>query len=160
MKSGQRRKAMGAAAVIFLATTAWAARQYVTVTQAGSLAGKPGEKVEVSIPFTILPGYHINSNKPTFDYMIATRMEWSDPALKHLGDTFPPAGQKTFAFTSGKKLAVYEGSQTIKSRFAIPAGAAPGNVTLAGKLRYQACDSQACYPPNSVDVKVALEIRK
>jgi len=149
-----------ASLVLLLAVSAWAARQYVELTSPDPASGRPGEKIEVSIPFKVLAGYHINSNKPTFDYMIATRMEWAKSPLQHLGDAFPPAQMKAFGFSSGKKLAVYEGSQILKTRLAIPANAAPGKLTLEGKFRYQACDHQACYPPNSLDVKVTVEVRK
>ena len=156
----RRRYFQAAGVILLLAATAWAARQYVEVTQPDAASGRPGEKIEVSIPFKVLAGYHINSNKPTFDYMIATRMEWTKSSLQHLGESFPPPQMKAFGFSSGKKLAVYEGSQILKTRLAIPANAAPGKVTLEGKFRYQACDHQACYPPNSLDVKVTVEIRK
>jgi thiol:disulfide interchange protein DsbD len=149
-----------ALAVIALAAAAWAARQYASVTQPEPVSGRPGEKIEVSIPFKVLDGYHINANKPTFDYMIPTRMEWTSSALRHLGDTFPPPQHKAFGFSSGKKLAVYEGSQVLKTRFSIPANASAGRLTVEGKFRYQACDHQTCYPPYSVDVKVTVEVRR
>ncbi len=156
-----RGRLRSASLILLLAATAWAAgRQYVELTQPDPAAGRPGEKIEVSIPFKVLAGYHINSNKPTFDYMIATRMEWTKSSIQHLGDTFPAPQMKVFGFSSGKKLAVYEGSQVLKTRLGIPANAAPGKLTLDGKFRYQACDHQACYPPNSVDVKVTVEVRK
>ena len=146
--------------MLVLAATAWAARQYVELTPPSPSAGRPGEKIEVSIPFKVLEGYHINSNKPTEDYMIPTRLEWAKSPLQHLGDTFPPAQLRDFGFSPGKKLAVYEGSQIVKTRLAIPAGTAPGKVTIEGKFRYQACDHNACYPPNSVDLRVTVEVRK
>ncbi len=154
------RSLRAAGLILLLVVTVWAARQYVELTPPGPAAGRPGEKIEVSIPFKVLEGYHINSNKPTFDYMIATRMEWAKSEIQHLSDTFPPAQMKAFGFSSGKKLAVYEGNQILKTRLAIPANAAPGKLTMEGKFRYQACDHQSCYPPNNLDVKVTVEVRK
>ena len=156
----RRSGARAAGAILLLCTATWAARQYVAVTAPQAVSGKPGDKVEISIPFKVLEGFHINSNKPTFEYMIATKVEWSESALKHLDDVFPPAQMKAFSFSPGKKLAVFEGSQIVKARFAIPAGTAPGKLTVDGKLRYQACDHQTCYPPNSIDVRVVVEVKK
>jgi len=153
---GVRRTAV---LILLLAATAWAAKQYVELAPPDA-AGRPGEKIEVSIPFKVLAGYHINSNKPTFDYMIPTRVEWTKSTLQHLTDTYPPAQMKGFGFSPGKKLAVYEGSQILKTRLAIPAGAAPGKMMIEGKFRYQACDHNTCYPPSSVDLKLTVEVRK
>lgn len=153
-----RRHLPLAVTLLLLASSAWAARQYVQVTPPAAVSGKPGDKVEVSIPFKVLEGFHINSNKPTFKYMIATQMEWAGSELKHLDDAFPPAQMRAFSF-SKERLAVYEGTQTVKARFTIPASAS-GKLTADGKLRYQACDQQTCYPPNSIDVKVTVEVKK
>lgn len=125
---------------------------------AAPLAARPGRTLEVPVRFTIAAGYHINSNKPSLDYLIPTRVEWSPSALKPLGDAFPQAELKSFSFAPDQKLAVYEGTQELKSRFSVPAGASPGKFTLAGKLRYQACDDKSCYPPASVEFQIPLEI--
>ena len=36
----------------------------------------------------------------------------------------------------------------------VPVTASAGEHTMDGTLRYQACDSAACYPPKSLVVKV------
>ncbi len=118
-----------------------------------------GGTLEVPVRFTVAPGYHINSNRPLLDYLIPTRLQWSPSAVRHMGDRFPPAELKSFSFSPEKKLSIYEGEQTLKSRFAVPATAPPGKLTLSGKLHYQACDDKACYPPATVDVRVPLEIQ-
>jgi len=32
-------------------------------------------------------------------------------------------------------------------------------MVLTGKLRYQACNHNACFPPKTIDVKVPADIR-
>ncbi len=123
------------------------------------LVARPGKLMEVPVRFTVEHGYHINSNRPSLDYLIPTRLEWSASGLKHLEDRFPPAELKAFSFSPEKKLSVYEGRQTMKSRFAVPATAPAGKLTLSGRLHYQACDDKTCYPPASVDVRVPVEIQ-
>ncbi len=137
-------------------------REYVKIIPPPMpVTAKPGTALEVTVDFEVLPGYHINSNKPTDEYMIPTRMEWSRLAgMKHKGDFFPPAENKAFSFTSGRKLAVYEGPQILKSRFTVPSTASPGRAVLEGRLRYQACDDKACYPPTAAEVKVTVEIKR
>ena len=114
----------------------------------------------MAVKFQVAAGYHINSHKPSLDYLIPTRLEWAASKLKHLGDAFPPAALKSFSFSPDKKLAVYEGSQTLKSRFTVPANTPPGRLVLEGRLHYQACDDKACYPPASVPFQVPVEVRR
>ncbi|MEO6804873.1 MAG: protein-disulfide reductase DsbD domain-containing protein [Edaphobacter sp.] len=45
---------------------------------------------------------------------------------------------------------VYSGSFTVK----LPVVAEPGTHTVAGTLRYQACDRAACYPPKNLPVQI------
>ena len=136
-------------------------RDLVTVTPPETpFAARRGETLEVAVKFQVAAGYHINSHKPSLDYLIPTRVEWSASKLKHLGDAFPPAALKSFSFSPDKKLAVYEGAQTLKSRFAVPAGAPPGRLVLEGRLHYQACDDKACYPPTSVSFQAPVEVRR
>ena len=118
---------------------------------------RAGQNFEVPIKFWVADGYHINSNKPTEEYMIPTRIEWQPSAFKHVSDDFPPPDQREFKFTSGKKLSVYEGARTLKARFTAPAGST-GKQTIEGAFRYQACDNAACYPPNKVEIKLNVNV--
>ncbi len=147
--------------LLWVALVAGPARELVTVApQETPLTARRGAAFEVTLRFEVASGYHINSNKPTLDYLIPTRVEWSSSKLKHRGDIFPRAMLRSFSFAPEKKLAVYEGRQTLKSRFAVPADAPAGRLALQGKLRYQACDDKACYPPASVDFQVPVEVRR
>ena len=49
-------------------------------------------------------------------------------------------------------LDVYQGEFRVRLRVV----AAKGAQTLAGTLRYQACDHAACFPPRSLPVQVAI----
>jgi thiol:disulfide interchange protein DsbD len=65
---------------------------------------------------------------------------------------------RAFAFAE-KPLAVYEGETEIKQPLKAAATAAQGTRTLPLRLRVQACDEKACYPPGTLDVPVALTIK-
>jgi len=119
-----------------------------------------GSTLEVPVLLDIVPGFHINAEKPTFDYMIPTRLEWTSTTLKLNSVKYPPAEKKEFEFSPGDKIDVYEGSVKIVSRFQVPRTAKPAKLTLQGKLRYQACDHKACYPPVTVPFEAPVEIVK
>lgn len=147
------------AGILFPAYGKAAPRDWVKITALESpQLAKRGGRLQIAVEFAVAPGYHINSSRPSQVYLIPTRVEWSPSVLKHLENVFPPAGSKAFGFSERKKLSVYEGVQTLKARFAVPETAPPGRITLEGKLRYQACDDKACYPPASVTFQAPVEI--
>jgi hypothetical protein len=63
---------------------------------------------------------------------------------------YPPGKLFSFSFEPNEKLDVYAGDFTVK----LPVVAAAGEHTVAGTLKYQACDNAACYPPKSLPVQV------
>jgi len=115
-----------------------------------------GRAFDVAVVAEIMPGFHVNSNKPLEDYLIPTQLLPELPAgYKLLGTTYPPGKLTKFEF-SEKKLSVYEGTFTLRMRIQAPTGAQLGKTTLPLTLRYQACNDFACLPP--VKIPVALEI--
>ena len=145
-------------------TGAWAqgARpSYVKVAPGATpVKAAPGQAFEVPAKFQIASGYHINAEKPTFDYLIPTRLEWTAKDFKLIGIEYPKPEQATFSFSPDTKLAVYQGAITIRSRFQAPRTLPGGKAALGGKLHYQACDDKMCYPPASVAVEVPVELGK
>jgi len=128
----------------------------VQIDTPDSVEAHAGKPFDVALRFHVQDGYHINSNKPTEEYLIATRVEWDAAGPKHLTDDFPPAELKQFAFTNGKKLSVFEGMQTLKAHFTAPASA--GTIAIDGVFKYQACDQHACYPPGKVPIHVTVKV--
>jgi DsbC/DsbD-like thiol-disulfide interchange protein len=118
-----------------------------------------GREFEVAITVEIARGFHMNSHKPSDDYLIPTTITPQLPPGIKLADTIYPAGQlKKFAFSPNKPLDVYTGSVTLKLKLLAQANAALGAMTIPATLRYQACNDAACLPPVKVPVNVALEI--
>jgi len=114
---------------------------------------------EVNVVLSISPGYHVNANPATFDYLIATELT----ADKSEGLTFgkpayPAAEKKKFQFAE-EPLAVYEGIKQIKLPVTAAAGAAKGNRTLALHLRVQACDEEKCFPPATLNTNAAVDLK-
>jgi len=115
-----------------------------------------GRAFDVAVVSEIMPGFHVNSNKPSEDYLIPTQLLPDLPAgFKVLRTTYPAGKLIKFEF-SEKKLSVYEGTFTLRMRIQAPTGAPLGKTTLPLTLRYQACNDFACLPP--VKIPVALEI--
>ncbi len=149
-----------AAVLLLMAQFSPGPKQYVTlIPPSEPLKARAGTVVEAPVAFAVERGYHINSHKPTEEFMLPTRMEWTAPGLKHIVDTYPQPELKSFPFAPNKKLSVYEGVQTLKAKFVVPAGSKAGTITVEGRMRYQACDNAACYPPRYAGVKFSVEVK-
>ncbi|HEU5248930.1 MAG TPA: cytochrome c biogenesis protein CcdA [Thermoanaerobaculia bacterium] len=100
---------------------------------------------------TLTPGWHVNSHKPSEDYLIATEVK-PDPAkgVRFEEARYPDGVLKKFAF-SETPLSVYEGVFTIEVPFRFD-GAVPA---LSGRIEYQACNDKSCLAPTSVSFEVA-----
>ncbi|MFQ5927176.1 MAG: protein-disulfide reductase DsbD domain-containing protein [Terriglobia bacterium] len=137
----------------------------------------PGGTATLTLKVEILPGFHINSNKPLQQYLIPTavflpapdRPEPSGgtgPAVPKLreefelaGASYPKAELKTFGFAPDEKLAVYEGTVEIGVRLRAHLTARPGERKLALGLRYQACNDRICLRPAKRHLTLNLEVR-
>ena len=131
--------------------------QVVSIDPPAALKARRGGEVEVALRLMIRGGYHINSSKPAEEYLIPTLLTWPEAPLTPRGITYPKAESVKYDFST-KPLLVYSGTVTVASRFQVPAGASPGEVRLAGKLRYQACNDKSCLPPRTLDVSVSVTV--
>jgi len=122
-----------------------------------SLAPVPqGAAFEVAVVAEILPGFHINSNKPLEDYLIATTLKPElPPGLRLVETAFPKAKLQKFDF-SENALAVFDGSVTVRLKLQAAGDAPLGAVKIPMTLRYQACNDRACLRP--VNKPVVAEI--
>jgi len=112
-----------------------------------------------ALPLELRPGYHVNSNTPSDEYLIPLRLTWNPGPLAASGFTFPQPRMEKYSF-SEKPLSVFTGDFQIVTHFKASANAAPGPATLTGKLRYQACNNSMCLPPKTLDVSLQVEIVK
>jgi hypothetical protein len=67
-----------------------------------------------------------------------------------------PAGMEfALPVEPGTKLIVYTGDFAIQARIV----AQPGDHMVEAKLRYQACDANACLPPKTITVPIDVVAR-
>jgi len=103
-------------------------------------------------------GFHVNSHAPNDEYLIPLRLTWEAAPLQVLGIDFPKPVLENYEF-SDKPVSVFTGDFDIVTRFKVPAKAPLGFGSLAGKLRYQACNNSMCLPPKTVTVSLPIDIR-
>ena len=103
----------------------------------------------VALHFRIAPGLHINSHTPKDEYLIPTTFSIPEGAGVRLeGASYPAGADFTLPLDPDTKLNVYSGEFVIQARIV----AAAGNHLVEAKLRYQACDNNACMPPKTIVV--------
>lgn len=118
----------------------------------------PGDTFELTLEVTVAPGFHINSQKPEDELLVPTSVELNkDPALELKEAIFPEAKKKKFKF-SDKPLSVYEGQVKVKLKIELAEGVCGSSLEIEGKVRYQACDQEACLRPSSVPFKATVKL--
>ena len=131
----------------------------LTVGQPQKVAGKRNETVHTKIPISILPGYHVNSNTPSEDYLIPLSLTWSALGSLEGGQVaYPKPTLEKYEFAE-KPLSVYTGNFELAVSFKVAATAAAGPGVAAGRLRYQACSNKACFQPKTVEVTVPYSVQ-
>ena len=134
---------------------------YVTMSPAEVTSVQRGKATPVELHFRVASGYHVNSNTPSLEYLIATALKLDAPTDIVVGKIKYPVGQvMTFPFAPDQKLSVYSGPFDLAVTIRPLASVLPGKYSLRGHLKYQACDNAACYPPRELPVEFEVKVTK
>ena len=121
-----------------------------------SVMGKRGSTVSAKIQARMREGYHCNSNTPSDEYLIPLKLTWAAGGVLQVAEIkYPKPSMEKYPF-SEKPLSVYSGAFDIVTDFKIPADAKPGQSTVTGKVKYQACDERSCLPPKTLEVQFPI----
>src|ERR1700757_4216783 len=73
---------------------------YLTVGEPQKVVGKRNAAVQVQIPLVVKEGYHVNSNKPTEEYLIPLKLTWTSTGALEGGEiTYPKPLLEKFEFS-------------------------------------------------------------
>ena len=117
---------------------------------------QPGQQAVVAIVVDIKPGFHAQSHTPTSDDYIAYIVKLPAVAPAVVYDPIYPEGE-THNYAVGK-LNVYTGQVIVYVPLEIPTDAKPGALALAGSVRWQICDDDKCYIPETKKFTVETTI--
>lgn len=131
------------------------------ITINGSVApGKVarGRTARVTVAMNIPRGYHVHSNKPLEKFLIATQLQVEAPGGLRVGPvTYPRAILRQLKF-SRNRVAVYEGRVVMRFNVTVPSNFRTGSAEIKAKVRYQSCDDEVCFPPQTKEEKVWLNV--
>jgi hypothetical protein len=128
----------------------------LTVSPVTQVTAKRGASdVSQVLHVNVLPGFHVNSDKPKDEFLIPLKLTWQPGPLEAGAITYPkPEDIKV----GHDMLSVFTGSFTVETHFKVRDSATPGPAIMIGKLRYQACNNQMCFRPSSIDIRLPVEI--
>ena len=121
-----------------------------------SLAEGPvtsGSILKGTILLSIPEGLHVNSNKPSSEYLIATTVRLSGDGVKIGRIDYPEGKDRKFQF-SDRELNVYEGEISIPFSVSILKGFKKRPISMKALVSYQACTEEVCYPPRKAEIVV------
>ncbi|HSD45104.1 MAG TPA: protein-disulfide reductase DsbD N-terminal domain-containing protein [Pyrinomonadaceae bacterium] len=147
--------------LLFLLPVSLYSQSAADVNVSGSIAPdkvKKGRVVRASVVMDIPKGLHVQSNKPLDKYLIATKLDVETPSGMKVGPvSYPRAVMRNLKFSKGA-VAVYEGRATLRFNVTVPANYSGSSGEIKGKLRFQACNDEACFPPVTREVKMWLNV--
>ncbi len=128
------------------------------ISDPSPLTIKHGATVDLKLTATLNEGFHANSHTPSDENLIPLKLTWEPGAVTAQNVIYPKPKMEKYSF-SDKPLSVVTGAFDLTTKFSAAANAPTGASTLTGKLRYQACNSNACFPPKTVEVKVPVTVQ-
>jgi hypothetical protein len=105
---------------------------------------------------SIVPGFHVNSDRPKDEFLIPLKLTWEPGALEAKAIAYPRPEE----IQVGKDLlSVFTGEVEVQTHFVVREDAPTGQSLVNGKLRYQVCNNQMCFKPATVDVRLPVSIQ-
>jgi DsbC/DsbD-like thiol-disulfide interchange protein len=118
-----------------------------------------GRTVRATVVMDIPSGFHVNSNLPLEKFLIPTQLKIETPrGVRVSAVSYPRAVLRSFKF-SKNRVSVYEGRATMRFSVTVPANFSTGSTELKAHLRYQSCNDEVCFPPQSRDVSLWLSVQ-
>ena len=119
---------------------------------------KKGRSVRATVTMDIPNGLHVQSNKPLDKFLVPTKLDVETPSGMNVGPiSYPRPVMRKLKFSKAN-VAVYEGKAMIRFNVTVPANYSGGSGEIKGKLRFQACNDDSCFPPVTREVKMWLNV--
>jgi DsbC/DsbD-like thiol-disulfide interchange protein len=117
-----------------------------------------GRTIQAAVVINIPSGYHINSNRPLAKFLIPTSVKIEAPGgIRVSAVSYPSAQLRTFSF-SQDKLSVYEGRAVLRFNVTIPANFSTGVTGLRARVKFQSCNDEACFAPQTRQIAMPIAV--
>jgi suppressor for copper-sensitivity B len=147
-----------------------AARQVPKADKAGVLsvqpfvnvsALRPNDQATLALELEVAEGFHIQMNRPPDRSLVSTEVIIETPeGLDFSVPIFPEPLQPLHPLAGAENMKEYRGRVTILVPLRARRFLEPGETTIKGLIRYQACDVKNCLPPAYADFSIRLPVAK
>jgi thiol:disulfide interchange protein DsbD len=117
-----------------------------------------GRTLQGTVVMEIPSGYHANSNRPLEKFLIATQLQVEAPKGIRVGPTIYPRPLMRSLKFSKSKVSVFEGRTAMRFNVTVPRDYSGNSAELKGRLRFQSCNDDTCFPPQTREVKLWLKV--
>jgi hypothetical protein len=118
-----------------------------------------GRAVQAAVVLDIPGGYHVNSNRPMSKYAIATVVKVDGPGGLKIGPVvYPRATVRRLKASNNQPLALFEGRAVIRFTIMVPPNFQQGMTELKANIRYQSCNDEVCFPPQTRQISMPIGV--
>jgi len=119
---------------------------------------RAGSTARLALKVSVPEGLHTQSNKPRDPLLIPTTLKIDVPPGVTVEEIVWPPATDLKQVTGDTPLAVFEREFLVGVKLSIGQAVASGDLRVPGRLRYQACDVNLCYPPATADVDWVVHV--
>ncbi|MBF8247711.1 MAG: thiol:disulfide interchange protein DsbD [Bacteroidetes bacterium] len=117
-----------------------------------------GSTFQIALILDIAKGWHVNSHRPTTQYLIPTDVQLDPREGYIVTDLKYPKGTLQKLGFSDQPLDVYEGTVTIFVSVKVSETLASDGDTVRGRLRVQSCDDKVCLAPSTISLAIPFAL--
>jgi len=146
--------------LLFVSTLFLLAASANAQSVSGSVTGGSvtrGSKARGVVTMSIPSGLHVNSNRPSSQYAIATTVKVSSSGVTTSTVAYPRGANRKFDF-SEDTINVYEGTVRFPFSITVPKSFSGNVVRVRATVRYQACTNEVCYPPKTKEITFTAKV--
>jgi thiol:disulfide interchange protein DsbD len=119
---------------------------------------KRGQRATGTIVMDVPSGFHTNSNRPLEKFLIPTELKVEGPREITIGPSLYPRAVLRSVKFSKSKVSVFEGRTTMRFNVTVPRSFSGNSAELRARLRFQSCNDDTCFPPQTRQVKLYLNV--
>lgn len=118
-----------------------------------------GRATQAAVVLDIPGGYHVNSNRPMSKYAIPTVLRIDAPSgVRISAISYPRATVRRLKASNNEPLALFEGRAVMRFTVTVPANFQAGMTELRGSIRYQSCNDEVCFPPQTRQISMPIGV--
>ncbi len=143
------RTAVFSVVLVLTANAAIAQPPRATVTPFVESEAAIGSTTRVALSVALPERLHVQSDRPRDPSLIPTVLTVETPAGVRITNLIYPEPSDFTLEGETEPLAVFDHEFVVGAELQLDAGVAAGNLTIPGRLRYQACDDKVCFQPRT-----------